>query len=479
MAPQYALDDHAAVLEAMASESVVQLRDDLVQFFHESFFDYAFARTFLGSNNDLVAWLVADSQHLFRRSQVRQILEFLRSREPDRRRYLRTLEGLLRDRRIRFHIKKLVLDWLGQLPDPVPEEWRILEGMEQEFEAHVWSVVRNRLPWFDLLQELGLWALWLDSDVDQIERAVWLLGMPDVLDARATYVAALVARFRDHSESWRKRLRWLAMRGHGYASPEWQDLAIRLIADGTLDDAKPGSAPNDDLWQIFDSVAAKEPSFVTRILGSWFDRQLACATDRGSDDPFQSEPWFAPESTFCSKAIKECATRAPNEFVWELFPRFASFDQLVPRDWIDPPSRFGSPEEQLRDALADAMGRLASSDPNELDSVISATDLSDTTWMSALVMQAWCANAEVYAERIARFLLARPKQRLCIGYGMWNSETDGFVAISRTAGAAASAHCSAASLRELVDAILHFTPDWEPRYSARRPHGIGAPSLRR
>ena len=138
-APRYAVDGYAGVLKAMASESVVQLRDDLVQFFHESFFDYAFARTFLGSNNDLVAWLVADTQQLFRRSQVRQILEFLRSREPDRRRYLQTLEGLLRNREIRFHIKKLVLTWMSELPDPTQEEWWVLEGLAPELGDHVWA----------------------------------------------------------------------------------------------------------------------------------------------------------------------------------------------------------------------------------------------------------------------------------------------------------------------------------------------------
>ena len=64
------------------------------------------------SNVDLVDWLLANGQHLFRRSQVRQILAFLRSHEPDRRRYTRTLSQLLGHEGIRFHIKKLILDWL-------------------------------------------------------------------------------------------------------------------------------------------------------------------------------------------------------------------------------------------------------------------------------------------------------------------------------------------------------------------------------
>lgn len=461
MVPRYALDDHATALEAMASEAVVQLRDDLVQFFHESFFDYAFARTFLRSNEDLVAWLIADDQHFFRRSQVRQILQFLRSREPDRRRYLRTLQGLLRDHRVRFHIKKLVLDWLGQLPDPTLEEWRVLEEMEQEFQAHVSSVVRNRVPWFDLLQEMGLWALWLDSDDDRIERAVWLLGMPDVLDARSAVVAALVAPLQGRSDKWQDRLRWLAIRGHGYGSPEMQDLVIRLITDGTLDDARRGTAVNDDWWLIWHSIAYELPHFVARVLGAWFDRQLVRAGRRAHDGQTRGETDLAPRSQFSSEVIAECSKRAPGSFVRELLPRFVRYDLQIPREWISAPSKYGSPDEQLRDSLAEAMASLASSEPEELDSVMAAANLTETIWMSALVLRAWTSNPEVYAEQIVRFLLDRPEQRLCIGYSIWNPATDAFVAISRGAVAAASAHCSDDSINKLVSAILHLTPESE------------------
>ena len=68
----------ADALNALASEGVVYVQNDAVGFFHESFFDYAFARAFVRSGGDLVQWLLDDEQHLFRRSQVRQVLQFLR-----------------------------------------------------------------------------------------------------------------------------------------------------------------------------------------------------------------------------------------------------------------------------------------------------------------------------------------------------------------------------------------------------------------
>ena len=47
VAPDYALDHRLEAIEAMASEAVVQVQDGEIRFFHESFFDYSFARSFL------------------------------------------------------------------------------------------------------------------------------------------------------------------------------------------------------------------------------------------------------------------------------------------------------------------------------------------------------------------------------------------------------------------------------------------------
>ena len=174
------------------------------------------------------------------------------------------------------------------------------------------------MPWFDLLQEMGRWAIWLDSDDDCIDCAVWLLGMPKVLDGRSAVVAALVAPFQGRSDKWRDRLRWLAIRGHGYGSPEMQDLVIRLITDGTLDDARRGTALNDDWWLIWHSTANELPDFVARVLGAWFDRKLVRAVRREHDNPIRAEPDLAPRSQFSSEVIVECSSRAPYEFASEL-----------------------------------------------------------------------------------------------------------------------------------------------------------------
>ena len=107
------------------------------------------------------------------------------------------------------------------------------------------------------------------------------------------------------------------------------------------------------------------------------------------------------------------------------------------------------------------MASLAKAFPEELDAMLEAETLSDSRWMSSLLLRAWSANPESFAERIVRFVLDNPAQRLNMGYDLSVGITDTFVAVSRTAVAAASARCCEESFAALENSILSFTPDWE------------------
>ena len=454
------------VRDILASEGIVFVQDRKVRFFHESFFDYAFARAFVRSNKDLVQWLLSSEQHLFRRSQVRQVLEFLRGHESDGPRYRRTLTGVLDHPDIRFHIKKLVIDWLRALPNPTSGEWHIVEGLEDELGEHTWGVISNSVPWFDTLQGMGRWQEWLESNDDQINRALGLLRMPAVLNSRSAVIVGLIRANRDASEAWEERLRRLVGGGNDYTSPEMQDLIVELIGDGTLDQVRPGIAINDDWWFTWYGLGTEQPEFAIRILSAWFDRQLARAVELGESDPFAGHLGLVAYSQNSGDLIRECAVAAPLQFVSELFPRLMRFDLSVPRERITAPGWGRRPDGQLRDALLDAMCTVASENPTKLDAIVGGEPHRESKWMSALLLRSWSANPEAYAEHIVRFILASPDRRLAIHYDISEGGTDSFAAVSRIAIAAASARCSDDSFANLEGAILSLSLDWEHRYRA-------------
>ena len=113
-----------------------------------------------------------------------------------------------------------------------------------------------------------------------------LLRMPDVLNSRSACDRWPHPRNRDASAAWKERLRRLIGGGNNYTSPEMRDLVVELIGDGTLDQVHPGITVDDDWWFQWYGLGTKQPEFAIRILGAWFDRQIARAAALGQPDPF-------------------------------------------------------------------------------------------------------------------------------------------------------------------------------------------------
>lgn len=115
-------DDYGLEIDyALSQKLLVPGSEGQLQFFHQSFFDYLYARQFVEKNQLIGDLLRARSQGFFIRSSVRQVLSYLRAVEP--RAYLVQLEDLLTNTiQYRYHIRLLACQQFAQLPDPSPAE---------------------------------------------------------------------------------------------------------------------------------------------------------------------------------------------------------------------------------------------------------------------------------------------------------------------------------------------------------------------
>ena len=458
--PKHLLDDHARALDLMASHGVVTISDSDVRFFHESFFDYAFARTFETSHTDLVDWLKAGEQHLFRRSQVRQVLAFLRRNGADAHHYLDTFERLLGDPAIRFHIKQLVLDWAGALTDPIEQEWLIIEKHLDALGNQPLGAIRDSVPWFDVLNGLHRWEAWLRGDDVWRDRALWLLRQDKVLNARASVIVPLVKDASDGSDDWKAHLWNLASSERGYDSREMRELLLDLVAEGVTERQTQVPIPLRDIWSVLHHIAHQDPVYAIRVITTWFDRQFALAKRSNQVKKF-SGPHLDYQTYGSGEVINAVAANAAERYVREFWPRFAVLERMVPTQWVSGNRDADRPVAQLREALAKSMRQLALDDPNELDRVLEAGGKVESRWVDYILLQSWGGNPARYGDQMVDYLLARPDERLSFSYSGWASGVDGFLAISRSAVAAASLHCSDDAFHRLDTAILEFRPRHE------------------
>jgi hypothetical protein len=139
----------------LKSSGIVTETDKEVQFFHQTFFDFAFAKQFVQNGNSVTIYILENHQGLFIRSSLKMIIGFLR--EQDHAAYIKALETILLSSKYRFHIKLMLLNLLGFEEAPTTEEKqlvksRILPSKELKL-PFLESVTGN--SWFTFLLEEG------------------------------------------------------------------------------------------------------------------------------------------------------------------------------------------------------------------------------------------------------------------------------------------------------------------------------------
>ncbi|GAB3562666.1 hypothetical protein GCM10027578_05200 [Spirosoma luteolum] len=150
---------YRAAIDYLSSQSLLTHYDNKLQFFHQSFFDYVFARSFVERGNSLTADILSGAKHqgLFIRSQIRQVLAYLR--ETDESGYEREIRTLLGSTNIRFHIQLLTIQHLASQADPLPTEYRLLQPVIQA----------NPLLWETFLEAIKTanWFRYVTQDLDE------------------------------------------------------------------------------------------------------------------------------------------------------------------------------------------------------------------------------------------------------------------------------------------------------------------------
>lgn len=117
-------EDYSKELSYIESERLIKREDKQIQFFHQSFYDFIFAKNFVESGKDFNTYVKDNGQSLLIRSAVKMMLNYLR--DYDTSSYLQTLKSLFNDEKILFHIKHLVLSSILFVEKPTQREAEIV-----------------------------------------------------------------------------------------------------------------------------------------------------------------------------------------------------------------------------------------------------------------------------------------------------------------------------------------------------------------
>ncbi|MEV0036407.1 hypothetical protein [Streptomyces sp. NPDC050804] len=463
----YALLDRFARtdLAVLVSGGTLLHTDNRIGFFHETYFDYLFARSFVLMGKDLHDFLAASGQALFRRAQTRQVLEHLRS--TDRESLRHTSVRLLESDVVRPHLRFVVFAVLEQL-NATSEDWAALEPRAWAEDA---TAARLRgllaLPaWFEAA-DTGNWEKWL-AHPDLAPLVFQQLA--ECTEHHPARVVELLKPYRDADGPWRQRLLdWVSTRPSAFSL----DLALTFIDRGDFDDEPNGVAGTGwRFWNLFEHLAERDAPNAIRLLGAFLARGLQRAATAGHGDPFESGHLSLSPGSHVG-AVAETAKAAPAAILEHVLPfviavakasRAAHADKsaLRPR-WAHPPSHINRElDEALYSAVHDALRALAKESPSSLTEamrLLAASSGRALSFLACRTYTVWNRPDEALA------WLTNDIGRLRIGW------LDSPCWASRELIAEATRGCGEPALRRLVHLLIRHFPSWERHPENREAFG--------
>ena len=312
-APIHLLDDQRQTVDAMASENVLVIRDGRVAFFHESFFDYAFARRFFRKYHGVVQFLQSTDQELFRRWQVRSVLLYLH--DTERERYFSEMLAVLVAANVRFHVKHVVASLIAAIDDPTDSEWvriaPLLSGEQTSLSDRLVRMVRDAPNWQEYLLASG----WLEANLggspsDQ-ERAINIAI--SLQRRRPDLVAPLLSRHTHDADPWPTALRAIV----GYGSDIGQErgyfeAVLGLLRAGVLEGSPLGLFRMDS-WSLGHGLQRERPGWACEFIAAHLTRQIEAHGGLLDPEDLNSAHGAA-------QLIVEAAEVAPSEFARLITP---------------------------------------------------------------------------------------------------------------------------------------------------------------
>lgn len=422
--PRGLLPPGDADLDRLVSAHVLIRQGSRLGFFHESFFDYVFARFFCEGGAPLREFLLAAEQDLFRRSQVRQILAYRRDDDFDA--HLQDLQDCLAAPAVRFHIKKLMIGVVGQVADPRQEEWEILEAYLREHTGSPTDPVRDALwpsaPWFRHLHEQGILRDWLLDERAETQNFAfnWLARMAEPEPER---VADLLERLAGRSQEQDERILNVLVNSGIAAASERSEALFHSLACSPDRGWEFTSRAYQAYFRRYSYGSSSEARVACRALGRWM-RLLGDDAERAEAfaDGLRTE-----RGVISDHQVAQLAKSAPEALVESaLEPFLALLERAAIREG-EPPFKdrlwrleFGhagdGEPESLTMVLVTALRQVAKSSPKLFQIATNSLQGSECRTAHRILLRA-LANGEPIWTAFAVDYLAENWNRRGLWYG--------------------------------------------------------------
>ncbi|MFO1520500.1 MAG: hypothetical protein U1G05_00325 [Kiritimatiellia bacterium] len=466
------LDDHERTVRAMESENVLVLDCGRVGFFHEGFFDYAFARRFETRGGDLIQYLKNGEQGLFKRAPLRQIL--LHTHATDHIGFVRSLRRVILDASIRFHQRRCALEVSARIECASPELWELFQDVlacaEPALVREVWRVLWVADPWFLLLHEKGLIAAWLRTeDPEQRHRAMTMVRNHIKMHPREC--VDLLSPYVGVSDNWNAEIIHI-LRLHVLAIDRSVfDLFLRIHSAGAFQGER-----NEEFWLCMHDLPKHQPDWAAEALGQYLRNVVV------KIEAVEVRSHFIQDDGPGEHLVLEIADMAPAEFLRKVLPVFIEVVQRTARErdgkltidqvWYVRNYREEhlSIEESLLQGIENSFKTLAKTSVSDYFHFLNILKpYGDYDSVNFIIVCVLAVAPREFADQTVEYLLANP-QRLECGWTCGGGGEFSYWAARELVTHVAS-QCTDEAFAILEAHIVDYFPCWEKSKSGFKQRG--------
>jgi len=153
---QHYFENYTKELNYMESERLIKKEGVMLQFFHQTFYDYVFAKRFVEKGENLVHYIKRQEQSILIRFAVKMILSYLREYDNDI--YIGLLKELFSNDEILFHIKHMAFSYIILQEKPSLDEAAVISSVLVDEENYLSLFFENATSkiWFDMALRINL-----------------------------------------------------------------------------------------------------------------------------------------------------------------------------------------------------------------------------------------------------------------------------------------------------------------------------------
>ena len=448
-APESFIQQNQNLGRAFISYGILQQSQRRISFCHQHYLDYQIAERVLRKiregDGSVKGWLgEKKNQTLFRREQTRQVFVSLVDESFDD--FFANARELLESEDVRFHIKHLVLEVIGQL-DSIPEDvgkYCIEKANDVNWENHIFEVVfYGHHHWVSYLLKTGIISKWLiSSDERKINVALWFLR--SISNHIPDEVTEILSPFVEQDDPWPNRVLnticWNAVDD----SDQMFELRLRLMQMGYAGD-----------FIDWKSLCEKYPLRAIVLIGAVLS-SLEKIKEKNKDTPIGRRNKLETLYNEYMICLRNAAQNSP-EKTWDLL--ILSVEQQTinlskwDRRWRD--KLFSSPEIDIHHGIVELLiisGQvLASQHPDELLTHTILLENSTSPIVQEIILAAYAHFPASHANKGIEWLLG-DLTRFRLGTG--DSEAEWMPAVRLIK--ALSPYCSIEVFEKLETSIFGY-----------------------